>query len=67
MAIYKVKRKTFSLRERNRVRSKGDSAKDQLEERNLGESSVTEHNNFHSNRSLTHLRHVRDRVDRNFK
>ena len=66
MAVYKVKRKTFSLRERNRVRSKGDSAKDQLEERNIEEYPITSPNDFHSDRSLTHLRHVRNRVNRNF-
>lgn len=63
---YKVKRKVFSLRERNRVRSKADAAKDQLEERNIGEKPETTHNTFHNSRHTTHLEHTRPRLTRNF-
>lgn len=61
-----VHRKEFSLRERNKIKRKGSAAKDQLEERNIGESPEIVPNNFHDSRHITHLDHVRPRITRNF-
>lgn len=61
-----IKRRLFSLRERNRVLQKGSVQKDQLEERNLGKKPESDPNNFHDSRPTTHLIHTRKRLYRNF-
>lgn len=64
-----VKRtKSFSLRERNRIREKASAAKSLLDERNRGLEVETgeEHNTFHDTASKNHQAHTRPRLYRNF-
>lgn len=60
--------KSFSLRERNKIKEKASAAKSLLDERNRGliEETKKEHNTFHDTASENHQAHTRPRLYRNF-